>query len=89
VVLLPDTGGAVPPKPKQDPFKGGKGDSPEDRAGQGEISKGLKFLLSAGKGLKLTLSADKTETRMQLDGKNASPVNLKLTFTNDTDKPIN
>jgi uncharacterized protein (TIGR03067 family) len=40
------------------------------------------------KGLKLTLSADKTETRMRPDGKNAVPVKLKLTFTNDTDKPI-
>ncbi|MBY0522248.1 MAG: hypothetical protein K2R98_02555 [Gemmataceae bacterium] len=40
------------------------------------------------KGLKLTLSADKTETFMQNDGKNAQPINLKLTFTNVSDKPI-
>jgi RNA polymerase sigma factor (sigma-70 family) len=40
------------------------------------------------KGLKLTLSADKTETVMKADGSNAVPVNLKLTFTNVSDKPI-
>ena len=39
-------------------------------------------------GLKLTLSADKNETWMQPDGKNAVPVKLKLTFTNVSDKPI-
>jgi hypothetical protein len=75
-----DSGKTVPEKRPQPP---GSEDS-----GKAETAKGLKFLLSAGKGLKLTLSADKTETRMQPDGKNAVPVNLKLTFTNDTDKPI-
>ena len=40
------------------------------------------------KELKLTLSADKTETVMTPDGKNAVPVKLKLTFTNVSDKPI-
>ena len=40
------------------------------------------------KGLKLTLSADKTETRMKPDGSNAEPVKLKLTFANTSDKPI-
>jgi RNA polymerase sigma factor (sigma-70 family) len=42
----------------------------------------------AGKGLKLTLSADKTETVMKADGSDALPVKLKLTFTNISDKPI-
>jgi len=41
------------------------------------------------KGLKLTLSADKTETRMKPGkGYGAVPVKLKLTFTNTSDKPI-
>src|SRR6266852_303560 len=40
------------------------------------------------KGLKLTLSADKTETVMKPDGSDAMPVKLKLTFTNGSDKPI-
>src|SRR5438445_2198107 len=40
------------------------------------------------KGLKLTLSADKTETHMKPDGSDAVPVKLKLTFTNVSDKPI-
>jgi len=40
------------------------------------------------KGLKLTLSADKTETSMKPDGSNAVPVKLKLTFTNVSKKPI-
>ena len=39
-------------------------------------------------GLKLTLSADKTETVMKADGSNAEPVKLKMTFTNVSDKPI-
>ncbi len=41
------------------------------------------------KGLKLTLSADKTETRMTPGEEyGALPVKLKLTFTNTSDKPI-
>jgi RNA polymerase sigma factor (sigma-70 family) len=41
------------------------------------------------KGLKLTLSADKTETRMKPgEDYGAVPVKLKLTFTNTSDKPI-
>jgi len=51
-------------------------------------SPGSRQGAQAAKGLELTLSADKTETRMQPDGKNAVPVNLKLTFTNNTDRPI-
>lgn len=43
---------------------------------------------NAVKGLKLGLSADRTETTMWPDGSNAEPVNLKLTFTNVSDKPI-
>ncbi|OAI46462.1 hypothetical protein AYO44_11290 [Planctomycetaceae bacterium SCGC AG-212-F19] len=39
-------------------------------------------------GLKLTLSADSTETVMKADGSDAEPVTLKLTFTNVSDKPI-
>ena len=39
------------------------------------------------KGLKLTLSADKTETPMKPDGSDADPVKLKLTVTNLSDKP--
>ncbi len=45
----------------------------------------------AAKGLKLTLSADKTETWMDSKapyGVGAVPVKLKLTFTNTGDKPI-
>jgi hypothetical protein len=43
----------------------------------------------AAKGLKLTLSADKTETWMNLNAPyGAVPVKLKLTFTNTSDKPI-
>jgi RNA polymerase sigma factor (sigma-70 family) len=43
----------------------------------------------AAKGLKLTLSADKTETRMKPGADyGAFPVKLKLTFTNTSDKPI-
>ena len=42
----------------------------------------------AVEGLKLTLSADKTETVMKPDGGDADPVKLKLTFTNVGDKPI-
>ncbi len=38
--------------------------------------------------LKLSLSADKTETQMKPDGSDAVPVQLKLTFTNVSDKPI-
>ena len=43
---------------------------------------------SAVNGLRLTLSADQTETVMKADGSNAEPVKLKLTFTNVSDKPI-
>jgi RNA polymerase sigma factor (sigma-70 family) len=39
-------------------------------------------------GLKLSLSADKTETVMKADGSNAEPVKLSLTFTNVSDKPL-
>ena len=39
-------------------------------------------------GLKLSLSADKAETVMKPDGKNAEPVALKLTITNVSDKPM-
>jgi RNA polymerase sigma factor (sigma-70 family) len=39
-------------------------------------------------GLKLTLSADRTETVMKPIGTNAEPVKLKLTFTNVSEKPI-
>jgi RNA polymerase sigma factor (sigma-70 family) len=42
----------------------------------------------AAKGLKLTLSADKTETVMKPDGSDAEPVKLKLTLTNVSDKAI-
>ncbi len=40
-------------------------------------------------GLKLTLTADKTETNMKADGSDAEPVKLKATFTNVSNKPIN
>jgi hypothetical protein len=39
-------------------------------------------------GLKLSLSADKTETIISKDGKIEKPVAIKLTFTNVSDKPI-
>jgi hypothetical protein len=39
-------------------------------------------------GLKLSLSADKTETIISKNGKIEKPVALKLTFTNVSDKPI-
>jgi beta-lactamase regulating signal transducer with metallopeptidase domain/Leucine-rich repeat (LRR) protein len=39
-------------------------------------------------GLRLTLTADKTETVMKADGSNAERVKLRLTFTNVSDKPI-
>jgi RNA polymerase sigma factor (sigma-70 family) len=39
-------------------------------------------------GLRLTLSADRSETFMKADGSDAEPVKLKLTFTNVSDKPI-
>jgi hypothetical protein len=39
-------------------------------------------------GLKLSLSADTTETSISNDGKDAKPVVLKLTFTNVSDKAI-
>ncbi|OAI53669.1 hypothetical protein AYO44_15770 [Planctomycetaceae bacterium SCGC AG-212-F19] len=39
-------------------------------------------------GMKVTLTADKTETFMQPIGTNAKPVQLKLTFTNVSDKAI-
>jgi len=39
-------------------------------------------------GLKLTLTAEKPETTMLKDGKDATPLKLKLTFTNVSDKPI-
>ncbi len=39
-------------------------------------------------GLRLALSAEKSETVMKADGSNAEPVELKLTFTNVSDKPI-
>jgi len=52
----------------------------------------LKVLPAGGQkevnGLKLTLSADKTETVMKADGSDADPVELNLTFTNVSDKPI-
>jgi len=46
---------------------------------------------AAGKevnGLKLSLSADRTETAMKPDGSNAEPVKLTLTFINVSDQPI-
>lgn len=39
-------------------------------------------------GLRLTLTADNTETTMLPDGSNARPIKLKLTFTNVGKKPI-
>jgi len=39
-------------------------------------------------GLKLSLTADKTETFMKADGSNAEPVKLTFTFTNVSDKPV-
>jgi hypothetical protein len=42
----------------------------------------------AVKGLRLTLSADPTETVMKPDGSDAVPVKLKLTFTNVSEKAI-
>lgn len=39
-------------------------------------------------GLKLTLSADKTETVMKADGSDAEPVTLTATFSNVSDKQI-
>jgi len=43
---------------------------------------------SAVNGLRLSLSADKTETVLKADGSDAEPVKLKLTFTNVSDQPI-
>ncbi|MBI1914878.1 MAG: sigma-70 family RNA polymerase sigma factor [Planctomycetes bacterium] len=40
------------------------------------------------KGLKLTLSADRTETTLRPDGSDAAPVKLRLTFTNVSDRPV-
>jgi RNA polymerase sigma factor (sigma-70 family) len=48
----------------------------------------LKVRPAPVNGLKLTLSADKTETVMKADGSNAEPVKLSLTLTNVSDKPI-
>jgi RNA polymerase sigma factor (sigma-70 family) len=39
-------------------------------------------------GLKLLLTADKTETVMKADGSNADPINLKASFVNVSEKPI-
>jgi beta-lactamase regulating signal transducer with metallopeptidase domain len=39
------------------------------------------------KGMRLTLSADRTTTSMRPEGDNAQPVSLTLTFINDSDQP--
>ncbi len=42
----------------------------------------------AVRGLKLTLSADKTETKLLPDGSNVEPIKLKLTFANSGRQPL-
>lgn len=53
-----------------------------------ELTIQVKQAGAAFNGLRLALSADNTETAMKADGSNAEPVNLALTFSNVSDKPI-
>jgi RNA polymerase sigma factor (sigma-70 family) len=74
---------------KDSPYKGRKGEDP-DKGRKGPAARETPPPKpEPAKGLKLTLSADKTETRMDPGADyGARPVKLKLTFTNTGDKPI-